>query len=226
MCPFCYIGKRKLEQALAAFEHTDDIEIDWKSFQLNPDMKTDPETSINEYLAESKGWSQEQARQMNRRVTDMGAEVGLEYNMDQIVVANSYDAHRLIQFAKTKDKGAEAEEALFRAYFTEGKNIADIETLIDIGEHIGLDTARVMEVLNSDQFANAVDHNIETAKGMNIQGVPFFLFDRKYAVSGAQKSKIFEKALRKSYQEWQEEQPTPLAMEDEKSATSSVEGSC
>lgn len=139
MCPFCYIGKRRFEQALEQFEYSDDIDVEWKSFQLNPSMETDPDKNINEYLAEAKGWSPEQARQMNQRVTDMAAEEGLEYNMDQAVVANSFDAHRLIQFAKKLDKGAEAEEALFRAYFTESKNIADHNTLLKIAEAIGLD---------------------------------------------------------------------------------------
>ncbi len=226
MCPFCYIGKRKFEQALDQFEYADKIETEWMSFQLNPDMETDPDGNIHEYLSRVKGWSLEEAKQMNQRVTKMGAEEGLEYNMDQAVVANSYDAHRLIQFAKTKGKGDEAEEALFRAYFTEGKNIDDTETLIGIGEQIGLDTARLMEVLNGNEFANAVDHNIEVAKGMDIRGVPFFLFDRKYAVSGAQKTETFLKALTKSYQEWQEEQATPISLDDDESATCGVDGSC
>lgn len=201
MCPFCYIGKRKFELALEQFNHAEDIEIEWMSFQLNPDMKTDPKTNITKYLSETKGWSLEQTEQMNQRVIEMGKEVGLEYNMDQIIVANSYNAHRLIQFAKTKDKGDEAEEALFRAYFTDGENIDDTNTLIDIGEQIGLGNAQIMKILNSDQFSNAVDHNIEAAKGLNIRGVPFFLFDRKYAISGAQKKVVFLKALNKSYQE-------------------------
>lgn len=206
MCPFCYIGKRRMEQAMEQFDHADDIRIEWKSFQLNPDMETDPDVSINEYLAESKGWPLDHARQMNERVTKMAAEVGLEYNMDQAVVANSFDAHRLIQFAKEHDKGGEAEEALFHAYFTEGKNIADHETLGGIASAIGLDSDETQEVLESDKYANAVKQDIEMAKNMNIRGVPFFLFDRKYGVSGAQQTDLFLEALEKSYSEWTEDQ--------------------
>lgn len=205
MCPFCYIGKRRFEQALEQFNHSSDIQIEWRSFQLNPGMETDPDASINEYLAESKGWSLDQARQMNQRVTNMAKDVGLTYDFDQAVVANSFDAHRLIQFAKTVDKGNEAEEALFHAYFTDGKNIADYQTLADIASEIGLDADDTKAVLNSDQFANAVKHGIEIASGLDIQGVPFFLFNRKYAISGAQETEMFLKALNKAFGEWQEE---------------------
>lgn len=202
MCPFCYIGKRRFEMALDEFKHADEIDLQWKSYQLNPDMETDPDRNINEYLAEAKGWSPEQARQMNQRVTNMAEEVGLEYNMDQAVVANSFDAHRLIQFAQTEGCGSEMEEALFKAYFTDGKNIADYETLASLGSEAGLDPDKAKEVLNSDEFANQVKHDIQIAKSIQVQGVPFFLFHRKYAVSGAQESEVFLKALKQSWNDW------------------------
>ena len=122
MCPFCYIGKRRFEAALLKFEHKDEVEIIWKSFQLNPHMKTDPEKNINQYLAEIKGWTLDQAESMNERVTQMAKAEGLHYDFDKAIVANSFDAHRLIQLAKTHNKGDEAEERLFKAYFSEGKN--------------------------------------------------------------------------------------------------------
>jgi len=206
MCPFCYIGKRRFEQALEEFEYANRIDIHWRSFQLNPDMETNPEANINEYLADAKGWSLEQARQMNQRVTDMAIEVGLDYNMDQAVVANSFDAHRLVQFAKTYDKGDEAEESLFKAYFTDGKNIDHPDVLVSLAKQIGLDADDARAMLETDQFSNAVKHDIQTAKGMNISGVPFFLFDRKYAVSGAQDTQTFLKALQQSWNDWLEEQ--------------------
>jgi len=121
MCPFCYIGKRRFENALKEFPHKDDIEIVWKSFQLNPAMKTDPGKNINQYLSEVKGWSLTQARQANDYVTKMAKEVGLYYDFKKVVVANSFDAHRLIQLAKVNGKGDEMEEQLFKAYFTEKK---------------------------------------------------------------------------------------------------------
>ncbi|GAA5520979.1 DsbA family oxidoreductase [Aliifodinibius salicampi] len=218
MCPFCYIGKRRFEQALNQFEYADEVKVEWRSFQLNPDMETAPNASINEYLAESKGWSLNEARQMNERVTKMAAEEGLEYHMDQAVVANSFDAHRLIQFAKSNDLGDEAEETLFQAYFTEGKNMDDTDTLVEIAEQIGLVTQETREVLKSDQYAKAVQHDIQTAQAMNIRGVPFFLFNRKFAVSGAQESETFLKALKQSWNDWVEKQEAEEEPATEKQA--------
>lgn len=213
MCPFCYIGKRRFEHALEQFEYSNEVEIVWRSFQLNPDMETDPDLNINEYLAKTKGWSEMEARQMNDRVSRMAAEEGLEYHMDQAVVANSFDAHRLVQFAKTKGLGDEAEEALFHAYFTEGKNIDDLETLLEIAGSIGLDLPESREVLESDTFANAVKHDIQTARSLNINGVPFFMFNKKFAVSGAQKVQTFLKALKQSWNDWVANQPEETAEE-------------
>jgi len=202
MCPFCYIGKRRFKLALEEFEYADEIDVQWKSFQLNPDLETDPDININEYLAETKGWSPEQARQMNQRVTDMASEVGLEFNMGKAVVANSFDAHRLIQFAKTEDKADEMEEELFRAYFTDGKNIADHSTLAALASDVGLDQKKVKEILTGDQFSNQVKHDIQIAQSMEVRGVPFFLFHRKFAVSGARETEVFLKALKQSWNTW------------------------
>src|SRR5687767_963 len=118
MCPFCYIGKRRFEQALEQFSNKRDIEVVWKSFQLNPQLQTQPGKNINQHLSEIKGWSLEQAKQANAHVTAMAAEVGLQYDLDHAIVANSFDAHRLIQLAKAHGKGDAMEEQLFRAYFT------------------------------------------------------------------------------------------------------------
>ena len=212
MCPFCYIGKRRFEQAMEQFEHSDDIDIEWKSFQLNPDQETRPGKNVTEYLAEVKGWSIEQADQMNRHVTEMAAEAGLDFNFDDAVVANSFNAHRFTHFAKSRDKGNEAEEALFRAYFTNGKNTDDIDTLAELGADIGLDKEDLRSALESDKFANAVQQDILAARNMGIQGVPFFLFDRKYAISGARESEVFTRALEKSWNEWKEKKmPVDIA---------------
>jgi predicted DsbA family dithiol-disulfide isomerase len=199
MCPFCYIGKRRFENALENFEYNNNVEVTWRSFQLNPDMETDPDANINEYLAEAKGWSLDQAKQMNQQVTDMAADEGLDYNMDQAVVANSYDAHQLLQFAKDRGKADEMEESLFKAYFTDGKNIADHQTLIALAEDIGIDPTEVKSILESKKYVNAVKHDIQLAQNINITGVPFFLFNRKFAVSGARETEVFLKALKQSW---------------------------
>ena len=201
MCPFCYIGKRKFEKALAQFDHRDEVEIVWKSFQLNPAMKTQPGKNINRYLAEIKGWSLEQARSMNDRVTAMAKEVGLSYDFDKAVVANSFDAHRLIQFAKTQGKGDAAEERLFKAYFTEGKDTGDHATLIRLGTDIGLDAAAVKNMLESGLYADEVKKDLHEAQQVGVSGVPFFVLDNKYALSGAQESSTFLQALNTTWQE-------------------------
>src|SRR4051812_14223796 len=164
MCPFCYIGKRRFEQALQQFDGKADIEVEWKSFQLNPHLKTDPSLNVTQYLADIKGWTIDHARQMNDHVTQMAAEVGLTYHMDKAVVANSFDAHRFAHLAKQNGKGEEAEEALFNAYFTEGKNIADHDTLAALGESIGLDTTLVDKTLATDQYAAEVKVDIAQAQ--------------------------------------------------------------
>ena len=210
MCPWCYIGKRKFEKALEQFPQKDRIEVEWKSFQLNPDMKTDPTKSIVEYLADAKGFTVDHATQMLDHVTNIAAEVGLEYHMDKTVLANSFDSHRFIQFAKKNKKGDAAEEQLFHAYFTEGKNTADHDTLVDLGVKIGLNADEVKNVLDSNQFAEDVRKDVYEAQQVGARGVPFFVLDRKYAVSGAQQTETFLGALQKSFQEWEKENPTAI----------------
>lgn len=210
MCPFCYIGKRKFEKALEQFPKKDKIQIEWKSFQLNPGMKTEPGKNINTYLAEEKGWALDYAAQMTDHVSAVAAEVGLEYNMDQAVVANSFDAHRFIQFAKTKGKGDAAEEQLFKAYFTDGKNTADHQVLLDLGVAIGLDHSELKTVLEGSNFGDAVRNDIYEAQQVGVRGVPFFVLDRKFAVSGAQQPETFLGALEKAFGEWEKANPAPL----------------
>ncbi|MGA0560580.1 DsbA family oxidoreductase [Larkinella sp. VNQ87] len=207
MCPFCYIGKRKFEAALAQFPQKDSIEIVWKSFQLNPSQVTDPDKSVTEYLAEVKGWTLGYARQMNDYVTNMAKEVGLDYDFDKAVVANSFDAHRLVQLAKKYDQGDALEERLFKAYFTEGLNTADHETLLQLGTDIGLPAEEVRQVLTSSAYTTEVKRDIQEARQIGVTGVPFFVFNQKYAVSGAQAPETFLGALHKSFGEWQAANP-------------------
>ncbi|TWI98896.1 putative DsbA family dithiol-disulfide isomerase [Mucilaginibacter frigoritolerans] len=209
MCPFCYIGKRRFENALQQFENRNDVEIEWKSFQLNPDMETNPSINIDQYLADIKGWTIDHARDLNAHVTQMAAEAGLTYNFDKAIVANSFNAHRFSHLAKKNGLGIEAEEQLFKAYFTDGKNIDDLKTLIELGKQIGLDTEEVKQTLESNAYADEVKHDIAEAQYLGIKGVPFFVMNSKYAVSGAQAEVVFEQTLQKAYTEWQKENPKP-----------------
>lgn len=195
MCPFCYIGKRKFEIALNQFSGKDKVEIEWRSFQLNPNLKTEPDKSINEYLAESKGWTLDYTRKANEHVTTIARQVGLVYNFDKAVVANSFDAHRLSHLAKKYGMQNQTEEKLFSAYFTEGKNTADHETLVQIGTESGLNSEEIRTMLKGKDFEDAVRRDIYYAQQLEINAVPFFLFDEKYAVTGAQESETFLRVL-------------------------------
>jgi predicted DsbA family dithiol-disulfide isomerase len=207
MCPFCYIGKRKFEAALANFPQGDLVEVEWKSFQLNPNQVTDPSLNTVAHLAASKGWSLDYAKQMSDGVTRMAAEVGLKYDFERAVVANSFDAHRLSHYAKSKGKGDAFEERLFRAYFVEGRNTADHTVLAGLAAEVGLPEADALAVLGSTAFADAVQADIATARQIGVQGVPFFVIDRRYAVSGAQQPEVFLGALEKAWEEGGHQRP-------------------
>lgn len=198
MCPFCYIGKRKFEAALSKFEGKENVQVEWKSFQLNPSLKTDAGKNINAYLAEIKGWTIEQAKEMNARVAAMAKEAGLNYDFDKVIVANSFDAHRLVQYAKRKNLGDAMEEALFKAYFVEGKDTSDHATLISLAQKAGLDKEETKRILASGIFSDEVEEDIEQAAQLGVRGVPFFVFDRKYAVSGAQPVEVFLQTMQKA----------------------------
>ena len=209
MCPFCYIGTRKIEKAIDQFPQKSQVEIEWKSFQLNPNMETDTSKNVIEYLAEVKGIPLEQAKAMNNHVTQMAAGMGLTYNMNEAVVANSFNAHRFTHFAKTKGKQLEAEEALFKAYFTDGLNTDDLNTLAELSQSIGIPKKETLNMLNSNQFADEVNQDILESRQLGVQGVPFFVFDRKYAISGAQEDQVFTNTLAKAFEEWQTAQEKP-----------------
>lgn len=198
-CPFCYIGKRKFEMALENFEHKDQIEVEWHSFELDPNTVTRPDVNPVDYLAQIKGQPREWAAEMNQRVTDTAAEVGLTFNLENSVVANSFNAHRLIQLAKSNGLDNEIEEKLFIDYFTGGKNIDDKEVLIEAGVAVGLERLAIEMMLNSDSFTDEVRLDQKIAQQIGIQGVPFFVFDQKLAVSGAQPPETFLGALEQAW---------------------------
>ncbi|MEI9945552.1 MAG: DsbA family oxidoreductase [Chitinophagaceae bacterium] len=203
-CPFCYIGKRKFEKALAKFPYSDKINVEWHSFELDPNISTQKGVSIHDYLSEIKGISRESSIDMHDRVKEAAGQVGLNYNFDTTVVANSFDAHRLIQLAKQKGLGDAAEERLFKAYFTEGKDISDHLTLIILGNEIGLDGKLIKQMLDSDDYAFEVRQDEKMAQTAGIRGVPYFVFNNRYAVSGAQEPEVFLKAMEKAWTEYEQ----------------------
>jgi len=202
ICPFCYIGKRRIESALAQLPQRERIEITWKSFQLQPETRTDPTRNALQHLAERKGWSMDVARQVAADLSNRARDVGLAFNYDRTVVANTFDAHRLIHFATAQGKGDDMTEQLFKSYFIDGRNIADHAFLTELAAGIGLPADEVKDALASDRFADDVRHDIDDALQMGINGVPFFVLDNKYAVSGAQDTSVFVEALTRALNEW------------------------
>ena len=209
MCPFCYIGKRNYETAVKQFKDKDLVEIEWHSFQLDPTIPVKNEKKVNvyQYLAEAKGMSYEYSKKLHERLIQTARDAGLEYHFDKAIVANSFDAHRMIQLAKTKKLGDAAEERLFHAYFTEGRDFGDTETLVSLGRDIGLQENEIRDALKSDEYALKVEQDIQEANDIGVGGVPFFVFNRKYAISGAQPPEYFLQTLQKSFEEWTIDHP-------------------
>jgi len=164
---------------------------------------------LNEYLAKAKGFPLAQAKQLNARVTQAAADVGLEYNLDRAVVANSFRAHSFLHFAKQSGKQNEAKERLLKAYFTDGRNMDDVPTLLELGTDVGLDVAALQTALENNTYADQVTADIAESRQLGINGVPFFVLDRKLGVSGAQESPVFLQALTQAFAEWKRTQPEP-----------------
>ncbi|MEI6695453.1 MAG: DsbA family oxidoreductase [Bacteroidota bacterium] len=227
MCPFCYIGKRNYESAIKKFADNKDIEIIWKSYQLDPDipLQFDKKTNVYQYLADRKGMTLEHSIKMHQAVVQTAKNAGLEYNFDKTVIANSFKAHRMIQMAKRKGLGDFAEECIFKAYFTEGKDIADNAILLELGKAIGISETDVNESLCNDEYAYMVKQDIQQAKNLEVEGVPFFLFNGKYAVYGAQAVDAFLQTIQKSYADWRKENPVS-EIETLKGQTCSADGKC
>lgn len=202
VCPFCYIGKRKLEKALSMFEHRDDIELVWRSYQLHPDAVTQPNKVIYDYLAERNGITVDKIKEQYSFINNMAAEVGLKYQLNTAILVNTRNAHRLLQMAKKEGNDSMAEELLFKAYFTENKNIDDKSILENIAEKVGIDKAKFNAQLLSKDIDTEIDNDIYQSKQIGVRGVPFFLMNNEVSVSGAQDIQIFSNTLQKSWENW------------------------
>lgn len=201
VCPFCYIGKRNLEAALSRFEHRDAVEVIWKSFELNPNAERNPGISVYENLSRKYGESLAWAKERSEQVARWAASIGLRFDFDRARPANTFDAHRLIHLAAGHRLQDRAEERLFAAYFTEGEQIDDPETLGRLGVDIGLAPEEVQKMLAGEEGTSEVRREEEEAHALGITGVPFFLFDRRYAVSGAQPVEVFLETLNRAWSE-------------------------
>jgi predicted DsbA family dithiol-disulfide isomerase len=193
VCPWCYIGKRRFEAAVEQFDG--EVEVVWRSFELDPGALAIREHTATEHLADKYGMSVEQAEASHVKMTELAAQDGLEYHLERARGGNSFDAHRLIHLAAAHGKQGEAQERVMRGYFTEGIPIGDREALIALGDDLGLDARATLE---SDEYADAVREDEMLAQRIGIQGVPFFVLGRRYGVSGAQPADVLVQALEKS----------------------------
>jgi predicted DsbA family dithiol-disulfide isomerase len=200
-CPWCYVGKRRFESALRQFEHADDVEVVWRSFELDPNAPRTYAESQDELLARKYGMPPERAREMNARMAGEARKEGLAFHFDRVRVGNTFDAHRLVHLAAESGKADAMKERLMRAYLTEGEALGELDTLQRLGTEVGLDADRLRAVLASDAFASDVRDDEDRARAFGISGVPFFAIDERYGVSGAQTPDVLLGALRQAHAE-------------------------
>jgi predicted DsbA family dithiol-disulfide isomerase len=216
VCPWCYVGKRRFETALATFEHRADVEVHWRSFELDPDAPAIREGDPVQRLADKYGMTRAQALAADARLTDMAAAEGLEFHLDTARGGNTFDAHRLLHLAAEKGLQDAVKERFMRAYFTESEPVGDPETLTRLAVDAGLDETDVKTVLTSGQYATDVIADEQQAAAYGISGVPFFVVDGRYGVSGAQSPDVLLQTLRTAYAE-----ANPLTM-----VTASADAGC
>lgn len=216
-CPWCYIGKRRLETALAAFDHADEVEVVYRSFQLDPTAPTEVTETAQQMLASRYGVSRAEAAQMQARVTELATAEGMEWRHDETLHANTLDAHRLLHLAKQEGRQPELKEAFLRANFVEARNLADHPVLREIAVRAGLPADRVDAVLAGDEFAADVRADVDRARAYGATGVPFFVVDEKYGVSGAQPTELFAQLLKRA---WAESHPAVQLV------TGAADGAC
>jgi predicted DsbA family dithiol-disulfide isomerase len=222
VCPWCYIGKRRFERALVSFGHPGEVTVTYRSFELDPDAPAQRTGTHAEHLARKYGMTIAQAEQAGQQMTQRAAADGLDFRFDLIRGGNTFDAHRLLHLAKDHGLQAEMKERLMRATFTEGLPIAGKPTLMRLATEAGLPAAQVQAVLDGDAYADAVRADEQQATRYDITGVPFFVADGKYAVSGAQPTEVFLQFLQRAYDE--ASRLTPVAVTTDGSSEASCDG--
>ncbi len=195
VCPWCYVGKRRFESALAAYDAGRDVEIVHHAFQLNPSAPRDRTSSRREMLMTKYRLTPEQMAATDARMTQLAAEEGLDYHLEDTVTGNTRDAHRLVHFAREQGRQDAMIERLYRAYFTDGRSVFDQESLVGLAADVGVDADAARDALREGRYDSAVQEDVDLARRIGVTGVPFFVFNGKYGLSGAQPSSVFLEAL-------------------------------
>lgn len=229
MCPYCYIGKIHYEKALKQFEHADEVELEWKAFQLGPDL---PDKGngypVKEYLTQTAGYPIENVNKMFEGIRKLADEAGVVFNLPNAVAANTRDAHRLIKFAAKSGKDSFVLQKLSKAYFEEAKDYSDLDLLVAIGKEAGLDENALLDMFNSDDYLYEIKQDMQEAANLGIDTVPTFLMDRKQAIVGSEPVELFLEVLNKSYKEWKERRTneTSPVLEVSKGMSCNADGMC
>lgn len=201
VCPFCYIGKKQLEKAIEDTGYSGQVELVYKSYQLDPTTPIDSHSTVYESLAKKYGMSLEKAKEMTMGVTERAKEVGLNYDFSNLMEENTLKAHRLVKRAEKQGDVTALVELLLHSHFIEGKRIGQDDVLLEIAEKVGLEREEVAKVLADDVYKNEVEADIQEGLQLGVRGVPFFVLNRKYGISGAQPQEVFEDTLRKVAEE-------------------------
>ena len=221
-CPFCYIGKKRFEEALEQFAGKEDVQVVYRSFELDPNAAKDVPMDVYDMLANKYGISREQAVAMNQNVAEQAKSVGIPFHFDKMILTNTFNAHRLSHLAAEHDRMDEMLSRLFQAYFTDSLHIGDADTLIRLATEVGLDEEEVKQMLASDAYSDEVRADEQEAANLGIRGVPYFVINRKFGISGAQPVSFFLQALEKAKQE---EQPLTVLNEEQSNAVCE-DGTC
>ncbi len=229
MCPYCYIGKLHYEKALQQFDHKDQIELEWKAFQLNTDLpKKGNGFPVMDYLHNTVGVSEENTTKMNEQIAALAKECGVTSNLENAIAANTLDAHRLIKLAATHGLDSAVMQLISKAYFEEAKDYSSHKVLTDIATSVGLDEKEVTELLNGDDYAYEVKQDIQEAGNLGFDTVPTFLFNRKHALVGSQPVGAFIKTLQKAFFQWQSQDlaQSQEAVDVTQGKSCSTDGTC
>lgn len=227
MCPYCYIGKIHYEKALQQFEHADEVELEWKAFQLNPEL---PDKGngypVNQYLTQTAGFSSENVNKMHNAIKVLADNAGVQFNLPNAIAANTRDAHRLIKLAATKGLDSVVLQRLSKAYFEEAKDYSDRDLLISIGKDAGLEESEIRAMLNSDDYLYEIKQDIQEMANLGFDTVPTFLIDRRQAIIGSEPVALFLKVLRKAYADRANRREREGPPEVVKGKSCSIDGVC
>lgn len=210
VCPWCYIGSRNLEQALASFAHADEVEVVWRAYELDPNAPAERQGTYVEHLARKYGTDPEQARAQLDRIVSAGAEAGVDLRFDEARPGNTFDAHRLLHLARERGVQRRLKERLFAATFTEGRPIGDRDTLVSLAADVGIPEGEARRTLDDEDFASQVKAEESAAHDLGVRGVPFLVFDRRLAVSGAQPPDVLLEVLDRAWRDANPGEPADI----------------